>query len=47
MHIARVECSGIPDNAIALAADFRTGKLLVHFFSDEMVFVPELYGTWV
>jgi hypothetical protein len=32
---------------IALAADLRTGKLLVHFFGDEMVFVPELYGAWV
>lgn len=45
MHVARVECSSIPDNAIALATDSGSGKLLPQFLSDEMVFVPELYNS--
>ena len=43
MHFARVECSDIPDNTVALAADLGGGKLLPQFFSDEVVFVPELH----
>ncbi len=47
MDVSRVERSGIPDNAIALATYLRAGKLLPQFFGDEMVFVPELHDPGV
>jgi hypothetical protein len=47
LHVPRVDCSDIPDNAIALATDLGAGKLLPQLFGDEMVFVPELHNSWV
>jgi hypothetical protein len=47
VDISGVKCSGIPDNAIALTTDLGAGKLLLQFFGNEMVFVPELHSSWV
>jgi hypothetical protein len=45
VDISWVKCSDIPDNAIALTTDLGTGKLLLQFFGNEMVFVPELHSS--
>ena len=47
LNVVRIEGSGIPDDAVALAADVGTGELLLHFFGDEMIFIPELYDPRV
>jgi len=39
LNVVRIEGSDIPDDAVALAADLETGKLLLQFFGDEMIFV--------
>ena len=43
LNVARIEGRDIPDDAIALAADLGTGELLLQFFGDEMIFIPELH----
>jgi len=43
----RIDRSDIPDNAIALTTVLGAGKLLLQFFGNEMVFVPELHSSWV
>ena len=43
LNVARIQGSDIPDDAIALAADLGTGELLLQFFSDKMIFIPELH----
>ena len=47
MNVARVHCRNIPDNAISLATDLGVRELLLQFFGDEMIFVPELHNPWV
>ena len=47
LNIARIDRRDIPDDAIALAADLGTGELLLQFFGDEMIFIPELYHPQV
>jgi hypothetical protein len=47
LNIVRIEGSYIPDDAVALAADLVTGELLPQFFSDEMIFIPELHHPGV
>ena len=47
LNIVRIESSNIPDDAVALATDLGTGELLLQFFGDEMIFVPELHNAWV
>jgi len=43
LNVARIDGRDIPDDAIALAADLGTGELLLQFFGDEMIFIPELH----
>jgi hypothetical protein len=47
VDVSWVKCSDIPDNAIALTTDLGAGKLLLQFFGNEMVFVPELHSSRV
>ena len=47
VDISWVKGSDIPDNAIALTTDLGAGKLLLQFFGNEMVFVPELQSSRV
>ena len=47
LNIARIEGSDIPDDAVALAADLGARKLLLQFFGDEMLFIPELQNARV
>jgi hypothetical protein len=46
-NVVRIDGSDIPDDAVALAADLGTGELLLQFFGDEMIFVPELHNSQV
>ena len=47
LNVTRIEGSDIPDDAVALAADLGTGELLLQFFGDEMIFIPELHDPRV
>jgi hypothetical protein len=47
LNVVRVHRRDIPDNAISLATDLGARKLLLQFFGDKMIFVPELHYAWV
>ena len=47
LNVVWIEGSDIPDDAVALAADLGTGELLLQFFGDEMIFIPELHHPGV